>query len=391
MVVLVLNRAGISFFQSLYDFAGREFKRKMLWEGAVRERKVFSGVLPLLVSDMRTRWSSTVTCTDASPSSFGICERTMGVETIRTAGQWRERWRFKPSVLKDWKPRERALGLDPFKDYPRTARLDPSAHECSDEYVRNEEFEEVPVLDPFDWKVVLAWQWKFKNEHITLKEGRCLTLAVRRLSRSSEHRGKRLLVLVDNLALAFGMGKGRSCNHGMLRLNQKIGALLLACNIDLRVRWIPSEWNVSDGPSRGSNLRTRPKAFQHKLQQSDVERASASREDGNAHEDSDQEIVSEAGGEEGVSWEDQDQRQRGEESTKRWDDSAGDSQHQLRARVAVRTLHYRNFKDFCKENKFKISKKDQIDAVLADYFDVVFGKQDGSRRGEDTCKHRVLL
>ena len=89
--------------------------------------------------------------------------------------------------------------------------------------------------------MVLNGQWKFKDEHITLKEGRCLTLAVRRMSRSPEHRGKTHLIFVDNLARAFSLGKGRSCNHGMLRLNQKIGALLLACNSVLRVRWIPSE------------------------------------------------------------------------------------------------------------------------------------------------------
>lgn len=59
-------------------------------------------------------------------------------------------------------------------------------------------------------------------------------------------------MLVDNLALAFSAGKGRSCNHAMLRVVQKLGALCLACNFALRVRWIPSEKNVSDGPSRGS-------------------------------------------------------------------------------------------------------------------------------------------
>ena len=57
---------------------------------------------------------------------------------------------------------------------------------------------------------------------------------------------------MDNLALAFSAGKGRSCNHAMLRVVQKLGALCLACNFALRVRWIPSEKNVSDGPSRGS-------------------------------------------------------------------------------------------------------------------------------------------
>lgn len=138
MVVLVLNRAGISVFRSLYDFAGRGFKRKMLWEGAIRECNLFSGILPLLVADMRIRWSNTVTCTDASPSGFGVCERRLDLETIKSVGQWHERWRYKRSSLKDWKPRERALGLDPFKDL-QTARPDPYAHECADEFVRNEE------------------------------------------------------------------------------------------------------------------------------------------------------------------------------------------------------------------------------------------------------------
>lgn len=126
----------------------------------------------------------------------------------------------------------------------------------ADQFVRNEEFEEVPVscLDPKKWKVVLNGQWKYKEEHITLKEARSLLLVVRRLSRSSKNRGRKHLVLVDNMALAFSAGKGRSCNHAMLRLNQKIGALLLAANLAISVRWIPSELNVADAPSRGSNV-----------------------------------------------------------------------------------------------------------------------------------------
>ena len=46
MVVLVLNRAGISVFRSLYDFAGRGFSRMMLWESARRECRIFAGLLP---------------------------------------------------------------------------------------------------------------------------------------------------------------------------------------------------------------------------------------------------------------------------------------------------------------------------------------------------------
>ena len=72
-----------------------------------------------------------------------------------------------------WKPRDRALGLDPFRDLD-TARKPPHAHEVGDEYVRNEEFEEVPLdtLGPHDWSVQLNGSWKHLQEHITLKEGR---------------------------------------------------------------------------------------------------------------------------------------------------------------------------------------------------------------------------
>ncbi len=82
---------------------------------------------------------------------------------------------------------------------------------------------------------------------------RALTLLVRRVARDRSLHHKKILILVDNLALAFSVGKGRSCNHSMLRVTQKLGALAFACNLCLRVRWIPSELNVSDGPSRGSN------------------------------------------------------------------------------------------------------------------------------------------
>ena len=125
----------------------------------------------------------------------------------------------------------------------------------TDKFTRNEAFEEVPqhLLKPEDWKIAFSGLWKHKGEHITLKEGRARTLLVRRLSRASHFRNKKVLVLVDNLALTFSAGKGRSCNHAMLRVVQKVGALSLACNFALRVRWIPSEWNVSDEPSRGAN------------------------------------------------------------------------------------------------------------------------------------------
>lgn len=132
-------------------------------------------------------------------------------------------------VLTSGTPRQRALGLDPFSDLS-TACSDPQAFEWADGFSRNEMFEEVPqkILDEKNWHVAKVGLWKYPHEHITLKEARTVVLAIRRATRTASLRGKKLLLLVDNLALALMLGKGRSSNYGMLRVAQKIGALLLA-------------------------------------------------------------------------------------------------------------------------------------------------------------------
>lgn len=70
--------------------------------------------------------------------------------------------------------------MDPLRDL-NTARGDPDAFEWSDAYVRNEQFEEIntSILDPQDWELALNGSRKHTQEHITLKEARCLCLAVR--------------------------------------------------------------------------------------------------------------------------------------------------------------------------------------------------------------------
>ena len=47
--------------------------------GAVQfgSARFFSGIIPLLVGDMRRPWSPEVFCSDASPDGYGICARSM--------------------------------------------------------------------------------------------------------------------------------------------------------------------------------------------------------------------------------------------------------------------------------------------------------------------------
>ena len=47
----------------------------------------FAGLVPLLLSDIRKEWSNIITCTDASPMGFGICERHSNIETVRKHGR----------------------------------------------------------------------------------------------------------------------------------------------------------------------------------------------------------------------------------------------------------------------------------------------------------------
>ena len=61
---------------------------------------------------------------------------------------------------------------------------------------------------------------------------------------------KRVLVLSDSLAVILASTKGRSSRRGMCRALRRMAALALTCGFLLAVRWVPSEVNVADKPSR---------------------------------------------------------------------------------------------------------------------------------------------
>lgn len=113
-------------------------------------------------------------------------------------------------------------------------------------------------MEPEHWHTVLMGRWRDTSEHITLKEGRALILALRRLARNQNSRNRKQ-ILVDNMALAMTSCKGRATNYGMLRIMQQAAAISLAGNSSYRLRWVASELNVADGPSRGQ---IRPGSYQ---------------------------------------------------------------------------------------------------------------------------------
>ena len=127
-------------------------------------------------------------------------------------------------------------------------------------YGYNNFFPEVPqeVTDPGCWQTKLMGKWSSTSDHITVKEGRALVLAVKRLCRSSSTRGHRHLIFLDSFSLCMAVCKGRASSFKLLRVMQQLSALSLAGGFTVRVRWVPSERNVADAPSRGQ---IRPGAY----------------------------------------------------------------------------------------------------------------------------------
>ena len=252
MTLCVLNRAGMSVFRALYDFVERAEQPRFLNKLERREVKIFIGLVSLLVVELRRTWSSTIHCSDASPEGYGICKRELPESDVRELGSWQDRWRFKHLDPAEWRPRQRYAGQDVLGDL-RTARSFPISSTVEDLYSYNNNFPEVPeeYTKPEDWSTVLMGRWRNTKEHITAKEGHSLVLVARHLCRSVRNRNKRHLVLIDSFALSMTMCKGRATNFGMLRTAQKVAALSLAGGFTLRTRWVPSEHNVADGPSRG--------------------------------------------------------------------------------------------------------------------------------------------
>lgn len=259
MVLCTICRSGMSCFRRLYDFVQTGGPPRWLSEVERRECLNFIGIVPLLVAKLRRTWSETVFATDASPDGYGICERPLGLSSVRQIGGWNERWRFKQLPPEEWAPRTRALHRDPLVDHVTVTGVSLE-EDIFNRYQRNEAFPEVDpeVMEPGDWKTVLMGRWGNTSEHITIKEGRALVLLYRRLCRAGHNRAKRHLVFVDNLGLAFAVSKGRASSYALLRVLQQLSALSLAGDFAVRLRWVPSEYNPSDGPSRGQVL---PGAF----------------------------------------------------------------------------------------------------------------------------------
>jgi hypothetical protein len=104
--------------------------------------------------------------------------------------------------------------------------------------------------DPVGWKVAARAQWR-RDGVIDALEGEALMLGVRHAVRHRSRRRKRVLFYVDNQALLGSVRKGRSSARRLLHVCRRVTSHALFAEVRLHFRYVPSDLNVADYPSRG--------------------------------------------------------------------------------------------------------------------------------------------
>ena len=99
------------------------------------------------------------------------------------------------------------------------------------------------------WHLVFEGRWK-EPEHNNILEARAALAALRHASRVRENWGTRVLFFTDSLVTLGAFSKGRSSVHALLQLCRRVAAISLATGIRPAWRYVPSELNFADGPSR---------------------------------------------------------------------------------------------------------------------------------------------
>lgn len=253
---MLLRREMLSIFRSSYDFVQASYHRPTrLWRSVAKEAEWAANLLHICCADLKREWSETVTASDASLSGIAVCARGAAKEQISELGSIPESWRFRSKHALN--PRESVFRteladrVDPFSniDSVKPIQLNVSAYE--DPYELNPDFKDIPqeFMDDNHWGLRFA-AFMGRPEPITVLESRGTVAAVRHLLRSVDNFGKRFLHLNDNLANVLCSEKGRSGSFAMLRGCRRLCALVLAADIAVFHRWVPSEFNPADHGSR---------------------------------------------------------------------------------------------------------------------------------------------
>ena len=247
-------RSLMSIFNTIYRFIQSNYYcPAVLWRTVREELVCFKGLMIYLHSDWWRGWNGMVSCSDSSTTGYGVSTSFWDPAVVARCGRTLERSRFRK--LGAHSARDSALTSAGFIRDEITGKWRSHCME-DQEYLEasgwsiNHNFEEVPasMLHKELWQPKLWGKWDYPDNIVL--EGRALVKSLKRIALTTFGHSIRQLLLVDNLAVALAFDRCRSRDYKLLKQIRRFCGYLLSRNISASIRWVPSELNNSDEPSR---------------------------------------------------------------------------------------------------------------------------------------------
>ena len=248
-------RLVLSVFHTSYKFIKKNYNTvSPLWNSVKDELRAFAGLMVFLESDWKRGWNTLVTSSDASEKGFGVCTSHWTSQQVSQAGRVPEKSRFRRT--ESHRARESALSAAGFRQEVSTGKW-LAGEIDSEEYLSEVGWECSPSFKEIDAQLLHRHLWTPKtwgtwkhSEYIVILEARALNKALDRIAHTRYGHDVRQLFLVDSMSIALSFDRCRSRSFKLLRQIRRFASLCLARNLDPHVRWIPSELNSADEPSR---------------------------------------------------------------------------------------------------------------------------------------------
>jgi hypothetical protein len=225
----LVRRPVLSVFSAVFRFQlAAEGRRFEIWPSVRRELLTAVGLAPLLVAFLDDPFFDRVLASDASSTGLGVTATRAGAlsgEVPTIAGLLPQRPAPPPST-------QRGTGEPSSCALPRPPSLP------------------APLDAGNIWQTLVSVPWRRAGDHINVLELRAVHTAVRWVISSPASISTRLLLLSDSTVCVFSLLKGRSSSPQLLPRLRTISALLLAAGLSLVPRWVPTDLNPADGPSR---------------------------------------------------------------------------------------------------------------------------------------------
>ena len=247
------NRDLMSLLFATYKFARLNLgKATPLWASAREELVSFLGLMPLLRASWTLPWCPTPVASDASEQGYGICIGDWPQGETTRVGRVPERARFRKlggTGAREHYFEQAGLAIN---DEGEWTAVEDGAKNRVIAWDVDKDFPEVPapLLAGERWRPVVARAWARKDEDIFVYEARALVRAVEVLCAEMQVSSCRVLCLVDNMSVALCFSRRRSKEYVVITLIRRFIAICITRNIKAYIRWIPSELNASDAPSR---------------------------------------------------------------------------------------------------------------------------------------------